>query len=148
MTLKFCKVRSVKSPVRANPGDAGIDFFFPEGTPAVDLTHGESVLIPSGIKVDVPFGYAMIFFNKSGVASNKRLDVLACVVDHGYKGECHLNLINNGHSKVRLSPGDKVVQGILLPVALFDVVETDPTQMWLEAVGSRGEGGFGSTGTS
>lgn len=147
MTLKFCKVRNVKSPERANPGDAGIDFFMPSDLGPVDLGHGESALIPSGVKVDVPHGWALVFFNKSGVASKKRLDVLACVVDHGYKGECHISLINNGHATQRLNPGDKLVQGVLLPIGLSVPTETSPDQMWQETVGDRGAGGFGSTGT-
>jgi len=147
MTLKFCKTRDVKSPTRANPGDAGIDFYFPNDLGPVDLGHGDSALIPSGIKVDVPLGFALIFFNKSGVASKKRLDVMACVVDHGYEGECHISLINNGHATQRLNPGDKLVQGIMLPIGLHEPTETNPDEMWLETVGERGSGGFGSTGT-
>ena len=145
--LKFCKVRDVKSPVRAHEGDAGIDFFMPNDVGAVDLKHGDSALIPSGIKVDVPHGLALIFFNKSGVASKKRLDVMACVVDHGYQGEVHLNLINNGHGVQRLVPGEKLLQGILVPVALSSPVETSADDMWLETQSQRGSGGFGSTGT-
>ena len=102
--LKFCKVRAVKSPVRAHPEDAGIDFFVPEDlkkdefltkcdvtkqyvrvncdgdvVKEIVLAPGQSVLIPSGIHVKVPTGHALIYMNKSGVASKKHLHVGACV---------------------------------------------------------------------
>ena len=104
-TLKYCKVREVKSPNRANAYDAGIDFYIPTDLDVdtfnskcdvtknhvnytltndykikdITLHPGESVLIPSGIHVKIPHGYALIFMNKSGVASKKHLHVGACV---------------------------------------------------------------------
>ena len=48
---------------------------------SIEIKPGQSVLIPSGIHVKVPDGYALIYFNKSGVASKKHLHVGACVVD-------------------------------------------------------------------
>ena len=58
-------------PKRANPGDAGIDFFVPRHTwenGVCELKPGARVNIPSGIKVDVPAGWALIFMNKSDPA--------------------------------------------------------------------------------
>ena len=64
--MKFTKIRDVKSPQRANSTDAGIDFFIPNDWDDTDLMHehktllpGQSVLIPSGIKVNVPEGFAL-----------------------------------------------------------------------------------------
>lgn len=145
--LKFCVTRNVKAPTRAHPGDAGIDFYIPWDFEPVHLKHGEAALIPSGIKVDVPMGWALVFMNKSGVASKRKLAVMACVVDHGYTAEVHLNVINNGVAETTLIPGEKLVQGVLLPVGLHEMVETTPDKMWQEVEGARGVGGFGSTGT-
>lgn len=104
-TLKYTKVRNVKSPCRAHEFDAGIDFFVPSDLTLDDMKpkfettgdyllteHNEdgtiksftlhpnqSVLIPSGIKVKVPEGYMLQFANKSGVASKRHLFVGACV---------------------------------------------------------------------
>ena len=141
MMLKFEKVREVKSPTRAHPFDAGIDMYIPEDFPGVRLKHGQSILLPLGIKVDVPRGWCMVMTNKSGVASKKRLDTLACVIDHGYIGEIHLNLVNNGLSEVILSPGEKVIQGILYQCGLHVPTEVKS----LEVSSERGENGFGST---
>lgn len=142
--MKMMKVRNVKAPQRANPHDAGIDFYVPYDFQGVRLKHGEAVLIPSGIKVDVPEGYALIMTNKSGVASKKNLDVMACVIDAGYQGEVHINLINNGAKDVIIEPGDKIVQGILFPVVCCNITMVD--ELWTEK-SARGEGGFGSTGS-
>jgi len=96
----------------------------------------------------VPSGWALIFHNKSGIASKLNLDVMACVVDHGYKGEVHLNVINNGTEPVVLKPGMKIVQGILLPVGLHTPIEVySEDEMWKDTDSNRGSGGFGSTGT-
>ena len=144
--LKFCKVGDVKSPARANRFDAGIDFFVPNDFKKVSLEHGESVLIDGQIKVDVPRGWALVFENKSGVSSKKRLDVMACVVDHGYKGVVHYNLINNGKETVDIFAGDKIIQGVMYEVGSHVPQEWDESGMWLDAESDRGEGGFGSTG--
>lgn len=144
--LKFCVTRNVKAPTRANPGDAGIDFYIPWDFEPTHLKHGEAVLIPSGIRVDVPMGWALVFMNKSGVASKKKLAVMDCVVDHGYTSEVHLNVINNGAGETTLIPGEKLVQGVMLPVGLHAPALTMESEMWQDTVGDRGAGGFGSTG--
>lgn len=147
MFLKFCKTQPVKSPTRANSTDAGIDLYVPDSFPGVRLRHGESVLIPSGLKFDVPKDWALILTNKSGVASKKHLDVMACVIDHAYKGVIHINLIHNGLGEVIISPGEKIVQAIMFPIGSHALIESTPEDMWLDADNGRGEGGFGSTGT-
>ncbi len=160
--MKYTKIREVKSPSRGTEQSAGIDFFVPEewnnGQP-FSVEPGGRVLIPSGIKVNVPSGYALIAFNKSGIASKTGLTVGACVVDEDYQGEIHINMINtnqptetfngvayaanSGH--VTITPGDKLVQFILIPVNYANPEETSLEELYTE-VSERGEGGFGSTG--
>jgi len=144
--MKFTKIRDVKSPTRANSTDAGIDFFVPNDEPTVSITPGRSCTIPSGIKVNCPEGHALIAFNKSGIAVKKHLHVGACVVDHGYQGEVHINLTNVGREEIALEPGDKIVQFVLLPLGDPAVVEVKEEELYTE-VSSRGEGKFGSSGT-
>lgn len=149
MYLKFSKLRDVKSPNRANVTDAGIDFYIPNDFPQTTLVSHESALIPSGIKIEIPFGYAGIFMNKSGVAAKKKLLVGAQVVDQFYCGEVHLDLHNVGEDAVILNPGDKIVQLVLVPVSScvpFEVNEDDLYKEMKESV-TRTTGGFGSTGT-
>lgn len=170
------KIRKVKTPSRGTPKSAGLDFFIPEDLPqaemseinnginsgagfvcegsenktvvtSISLAPGKSVLIPAGVKVKVPNGYSLIFFNKSGVGSKKKLDVLASVVDQDYEGEVHLNVVNNGFETQILTAGQKLVQGILLPVFYAPVKEYKTSEeMYSGSSSQRGEGGFGSTG--
>lgn len=144
--LKFIKTREVKSPVRGHETDAGIDFFIPEDFENKILAPGEDVLIPSGIKVVVPKGFALIFKEKSGVATKKKLTIGACVVDSDYRGEVHLHLFNNGLDEVFLEAGDKITQGIIFPIALGTPTEVSEEEYSTYDNTERGEGGFGSTG--
>ena len=144
--MKISKVREVKTPTRANSTDAGIDFFVPEDTKEFTLSPGDSCLIPSGIKVNVPEGFALVAFNKSGVAVKKSLHVGACVVDCGYQGEVHINLTNVGDCETDIHPGDKIVQFVLLPLGDPKVELVEENNLY-ESESSRGEGGFGSSGT-
>ena len=101
-------------------------------------------LIPSGIKANVPKGYALIAFNKSGVATKKGLYIGACVVDEDYQGEIHLHLTNVGDKDVSIAKDDKIAQFILIPVYYAIPVEV-PVENLYEAESERGAGGFGST---
>jgi len=160
--MKYSKIRDVKSPNRGTPQSAGIDFFIPNdwnGGAPMDLQPGANILIPSGIKVNVPTGYALIAFNKSGVASKKGLIVGACVIDEDYQGEVHLNVINTKqefetHCEgvyykdpgfVQLVPGEKLLQCILVPVNYANPEEVELENLY-EEESLRGSGGFGSTG--
>ena len=143
--MKISKIRNVKLPTRANSTDAGIDFFVPEDQKMIRINPGESCLIASGIKVNVPKGFALVAFNKSGVAVKKSLHVGACVVDNGYQGEVHINLTNVGEHEQVINPGDKIVQFVLLPLGNPFLQEVPESDLYTE-VSTRGEGGFGSTG--
>lgn len=172
--LKYCKVRKVKSIARAHADDAGIDFYVPEDLTvevmkskiavtnddvdmlvddndvvlAISLKPGQSVLIPSGIHVKIPDGYALIYMNKSGVASKRHLHVGACVVDQNYEGECHINVTNVGTSMITISAGEKLVQGIVLPINYCQTEEVGSLdELYAGSTSDRGAGGFGSTGT-
>lgn len=173
-TLKYTKVREVKSPARAHSTDAGIDFFVPTNLTQDDmmpkyettgcyltaeldengfiksweLKPGESVLIPSGIKVKVPDGYMLQYHNKSGIASKRGLMVGANTVDIGYEGECHLNLYNVSNHRAIVHAGDKIVQGILVKIGFHTPEEViDEKELYGDASSARGVGGFGSSGT-
>ncbi len=171
-TLKYTKVREVRSPVRGTSGAAGIDFFVPTDIDKqtmdakCDVTQcypdmeyadghltkiwlkpGESVMIPSGIKMKVPSGHALALMNKSGVGAKKQLDRLAELVDCDYEGEVHLNIVNNGLSTQCICAGDKIIQGVIIPVnfAAPEEVE-DEEALFKGSTSERKSGGFGSTG--
>ena len=146
-TMKICKIRDVKTPTRGTQGSAGIDFYVPNNYPESlqKILPGERYLIPSGIKANVPEGYALIAFNKSGIALNKTLMVGACVVDSDYQGEIHLHLVNTSSNDVTIEPGEKLTQFLLVPVN-HSAVEVVFANDLFDDKSERGTGGFGSTG--
>lgn len=142
--MKIQKLRNVKTPCRGTAKSAGIDFFMPDDADEIVLAPSQDCLIPSGIKVEVPKGFALIAFNKSGVATKKHLAVGACVVDEDYQGEIFIHLRNVGNKWETIEPGDKIVQFVLIPVYVgisLEVVDEVHT-----VASERAAGGFGSTG--
>ena len=134
--MKITKTRKVKTPTRGTQGSAGIDFYVPDNYPADvgyaedvgPINPGQKVFIPSGIKANVPEGFALIAFNKSGVALKKGLMVGACVVDSDYQGEIHIHLVNTSQTPVNIEAGEKLVQFLLIPVdhcAIEEVPESE-----------------------
>lgn len=162
--IKFMKVMDVKSPNRGTSVAAGLDFFIPENTeafveafkaknPDIQIDNNGIVLgphermnVPSGIKAEVPQGYALIAYNKSGVSLKYGLDVGATVVDEDYKGVIHLSLVNTSNDLVHIDFGQKIIQFVLLPVLYAQPVEVFSEDELFTRESERGEGGFGSSG--
>lgn len=145
-TLKIAKVSKVKTPQRDGL-NAGFDFFVPDNYGTTRLKVGESVKIKTGIKVRIPKGFALVAFNKSGVALNLGLQVGACVIDENYMGEIHLHLFKVSGKPILIEAGQKLVQFILLPVLLAKVEEVKTSELYKDFNNNeRGENGFGSTG--
>lgn len=161
--VKFAKVRDVKSPERGTAKSAGIDFFIPNDFTKTVVNPGEDVLIPSGIKAQLPEHYMLMAAEKSGVVTSKQacekigrkpksgafnsIVILgAKIVDEDYQGEIHIHLVNVGKDSIRLLPGMKIAQFILVPVS-YDELEEVPEKELFEKVSERGDGGFGSTGS-
>lgn len=148
-SLKICKTKKVKTPTRGTAGSAGLDFYVPSDFEPVELRSNMSVVIPSGIKANIPSGHVLVAFNKSGVALAKGLQVGACVVDEDYMGEIHIHVTkisNHINEKTIINPGDKIVQFLLLPIEYPKLVLMPETHLFTEQT-QRGEGAFGSTGT-
>ena len=146
--MNIAKIRNVKTPTRGTRGSAGIDFYIPNDYPENLLKIEPSCrcFIPSGIKANVPDGFALIAFNKSGVSLKKGLLVGACVVDSDYQGEIHLHMINASDRDVYLEAGEKLVQFLLVPIDHCAVTLVDVDELFIDNQSERGEGGFGSTG--
>lgn len=165
--LRFVKVRDVKDPHRGTKGSAGIDVFVPNDLTIEQLleipqnrnileldgkfhipSHGR-ILIPSGLHFEIPDGFALIAYNKSGIATKKGLDIGASVCDSDYEGEVHISLTNSSNDGVKISRGDKIVQFLLIPVDHRELKE-EPSleELYKFRQSERGDGGFGSTGTT
>ena len=144
-SLPHCKHK----PVRANPSDAGLDLCFnpKDGIPK-RLESGKSYVLPTGLKFGIPHGYMFQIMNRSGNAAKKQLMVGACVVDSGYDGEVFVNLHNTGKEIQTITAGDKIAQGVLVPVVPVRFVETtrDALYDWYPiTISDRGDGALGST---
>lgn len=160
--MKISKVRDVKTPVRGTSKSAGIDFFVPNDYFEAHVAPGMDILIPSGIKADIPEGYMLMAADKSGVVTS-RVAVIASgktakpgsfdsvliigakICDEDYQGEIHIHLINVGRQSVIIKPGMKIAQFILVPVNYEDIELVDEKDLFSD-VSERGEGGFNSTG--
>ena len=145
--LRVYRVRkSAKLPQRAHATDAGMDFFYcPEDPILLGIEPGQSVLLPTGIKMEVPPGHMLQIMNKSGVASKRSLVTGACVVDEGYTGEIFVNLHNIGNKTNFIESGQKVAQGVFVQISKPSLVEIFEDSIY-DSETNRGAGALGSTG--
>jgi dUTP pyrophosphatase len=160
--MKIAKVRDVKTPERGTEKSAGIDFFIPNDFKTINLGAQCDILIPSGIKANIPKGYMLMAADKSGVITSREAAIRAGrtpkpnafssvitlgakIVDEDYQGEIHIHLVNVGCYSVVITPGMKIAQFILVPVS-YDTIEEVPEAELFAEVTKRGSGGFGSTG--
>lgn len=154
MKLQVYKLRkNAKLPQRAHRTDAGADLFYcPDGKKKLyDCTEdfyippGNSRILPTGLKFEVPTGFMLEIKNKSGIAVKRQLLVGACVVDSGYDGEVFVNLHNVGPHTQVIKPGAKIAQAILISVECCEIEEVlDASILNIES--TRGAGALGSTG--
>ena len=128
-------------PRYAHAGDAGMDLYAAED--AV-IAPGERMLVPTGIAVAIPEGYAGFVQPRSGLAIKHGLSLVNTpgLIDSHYRGEIRVIAVNLDHERsIEIRRGDKIAQLVVQPVvrcSLVEAGELDPTV--------RGEGGFGSTG--
>jgi dUTP pyrophosphatase len=131
----------VPLPAYALPGDAGADI-----VTAADITlaPGERAVLPTGIAIAVPDGYAAFVHPRSGLAARAGLGLVNApgTIDSGYRGEVKVIVINHDPGQpLRLSRGDRIAQLVIQRVerAEFRLVDALPES-------DRGTGGHGSTG--
>jgi dUTP pyrophosphatase len=128
-------------PARAHHGDAGVDVYAARD---VELAPGERAVVPTGIAIALPAGYAAFVHPRSGLAARHGVTLVNApgTIDAGYRGEIAVTMINTDRNMpVRFRRGDRIAQLVFQRVerAVFCEVSTLPGS-------ARGEGGFGSTG--
>jgi dUTP pyrophosphatase len=131
-----------KLPTRAYPGDAGLDLYALEGA---RLAPGERQSVRTGIAVAIPDGQAGLVLPRSGLAAKHGIALVNApgLIDAGYRGEVRVLLLNTDpDSAFAIAPGDRIAQLLLVRVELPAVIEVGEL-----ALSTRGEGGFGSSGT-
>lgn len=126
-------------PKQAHDTDAGFDL---SATTRVDIPPGCSMLIGTGLRMEIPKGYCGQINPRSSIASKKQVVIGARIIDSAYRGEVFINLINNGSETFEVVKDMRVAQIVFLPI-LTNVVEVTEDSLTNT---SRGEGGFGSSG--
>ena len=129
---------NAKLPTRSYPGDAGMDVYTPVD---FSISMGGSATISLGWKCQIPDGWVLLVFNKSGIATKRGLDKGAEVIDSGYRGEVHIHLFNHSNRPAYFEAGEKIAQLLLMPVWTGQPVEGH-----VKRNTRRGAGGFGSSG--
>lgn len=127
-------------PARAYAGDAGLDLAACE---RVELGPGERALVPTGIAVAVPEGYAGFVQPRSGLAARHGIALVNSpgLIDSGYRGEIRVVLLNTDRERVFVAEaGERIAQLVVLPVPALDLVEVDELP-----ASERGGRGFGSS---
>ena len=128
-------------PSYGHPGDAGLDLF---SRTDVTLAPGERALVPTGIAIALPPGYAAFVCARSGLALRHGIALVNApgIVDAGYRGEIGVILVNHDpRTPVSIARGDRIAQLVIQQVSRAHLLEV------ADLPGShRGEGGFGSTG--
>jgi dUTP pyrophosphatase len=128
-------------PRRSHPGDAGADLF---AAVDVELAPGQRAVVPTGVAIALPDGYAAFVHPRSGLAARHGVTIVNApgTVDAGYRGEIRVTLLNtDADHRVTFRRGDRIAQLVVQRVErpVFHEVERLPGS-------ARGVDGFGSTG--
>lgn len=131
-----------KVPTYATDGSACFDIYAIEDAYIDDIGH-VCEIIPTGIAFEIPPGWQMLVFSRSGHAfkNNVRLGNCVAVIDSDYRGEVKLKLTADYDAYLNIYKGDRIAQAQLFPVYKASFIEVEDVSET-----ERGAGGFGSTG--
>jgi dUTP pyrophosphatase len=127
-------------PGRAYAGDAGLDLSACEG---VELLPGERALVPTGLAVAIPEGYAGFVQPRSGLAARHGISIVNTpgLIDSGYRGELRVTLLNTDpREPFTVEPGMRIAQLVVIPIPEVELVEVEELPET-----ERGVRGFGSS---
>ncbi|MBI2208305.1 dUTP diphosphatase [Candidatus Woesearchaeota archaeon] len=138
--IKIQKVADVPTPSYAHKGDAGVDVYSAEDCV---LKPMERKLVPTGLKLEIPYGYECQIRPKSGLAMNHGITHANAVgtIDSSYRGEIKIPVINLSAETYKIEKGRKIGQLIFAKVE--EAVFEESAQL---SETTRSENGFGSTG--
>ncbi len=129
-----------QEPTRAHFDDAGIDLKLPHG---LFLRSGEQTVVDLGVSVQIPIGYFGKLESKSGLMVNHGIICMGGVIDSSFRGTIKVRMWNTADEDYRFEKGDKLVQLVIIPVLLTDLVKVDRLD---NSESGRDTAGFGSTG--
>jgi len=125
-------------PRYAHEWDAGMDLFSCEN---YVLKARERKTFSLGFQAEIPQGYVVHIWDKSGLASKHGIKTMAGVIDPSYRGEYMVVLLNTSNKDYEIKKGDKIAQAVITKVEHPKIIEVNELSET-----SRGEMGFGSTG--
>lgn len=131
-----------RMPAYQTVGAAAFDFY-DNHDGYTEIHPGKSALFSTGVSVEVPEGYSLMLYSRSGHGFKEGLRLANCVgvIDSDYRGEIMAMLHNDSDKLRRIECGSRIVQGILVAAPQCELVEVDQL-----STTERGENGFGSTG--
>lgn len=126
-------------PTKNHLNDAAFDLYASED---VYLDMGKQELVSTGVSMAIPDGYAGFIWPRSGLSAKYGIDVLAGVIDSGYRGEIKVCLImSDYYSLYKINKGDRIAQITIQPVPKFELELSDSLDDT-----DRNDKGFGSSG--
>lgn len=140
--IRFVRTcEAAKLPCKSHEDDAAYDL---HSSVRRDIAPGDTMIIETGFKVAIPYGYVGLVCSRSGLAAKEDVFVLNApgVIDSGYRGDLLVILHNAGTRPFMVEPGDRIGQLMLQEVVECRVMEVKD----FEDTTTRGIGGLGSTG--
>ncbi len=136
-------------PAYTHPGDAGADL---HARVDVTIAPGERSLVPTGVALALPEGYAAFTHPRSGLATRHGISIVNApgTVDAGYRGEIHVNLVNlDPRESFAVRRGDRIAQLVVQRVEQAQFVEVDSLSDSVRGeTGHGASGGFGPSGSA
>lgn len=133
---------NAKLPTYGSEFAAGADLYACLDTPVTIEPH-ETYLVPTGLSLELPVGWAGFVHARSGMATKRDLAPAnkVGVIDCDYRGEVMVSLHNHGTKSQTVEPGERIAQLVIMPYLTAQFFEAEELSDTV-----RGEGGFGSTG--
>ena len=134
--------QSATIPTYGTEFSAGADLYACSDAPIIINPH-QTVMVHTGIAMEIPVGYAGLVYARSGMAAKHGLAPAnkVGVIDSDYRGEIMVALHNHGEEAQTIENGERIAQLVITPFVTAEFILADEL---CETV--RGEGGFGSTG--
>lgn len=141
--LKFKKAhRGIKTPVYSSKGAACFDIHNAE-VESITIQPGESAAFKTGLQFDIPEGYSLDVFSRSGHGFKQGLRLVngTGIIDTDYTGEIGVKLHNDSSEPQTITPGERIAQARVVKADQWNLEEVEELK-----VTERGAQGFGSTG--
>jgi len=143
LKLNYTNDSDNKEPEYAYESDSGFDL---RSSEELWVQANDRLLVPTGLRFDIPDGYEIQVRSKSGLALKQGLFVLNSpgTVDSGYQGEVKVIIFNTTNERIKIEKGQKIAQAVLCPVVNGKWVDLVKVEEIKEK--DRNSNGFGSTG--